>query len=59
MIEYTAANSPLPRPIEATDVGHTAAFLCQPARRGDHRHAWCTWTTAIHAMGMAVVGDGG
>nr|MBA3318160.1 enoyl-[acyl-carrier-protein] reductase [Gemmatimonadales bacterium] len=27
MIRYTAANSPLPRPIDAADVGHTAAFL--------------------------------
>ena len=30
MIKYTSANSPVPRPIEATDVGHVAAFLCSP-----------------------------
>src|SRR5919204_3489081 len=30
MIAYTKANSPLPRPIQASDVGHTAAFLCSP-----------------------------
>ncbi len=30
MIKYTSANSPLPKSIEATDVGNTAAFLCSP-----------------------------
>src|SRR5207247_64032 len=33
MITYAAANSPLPRPIEADDVGSTAAFLCSPLAR--------------------------
>ena len=33
MIKYAAANSPLPRPIEADDVGSTAAFLCSPLAR--------------------------
>jgi enoyl-[acyl-carrier protein] reductase I len=34
MINYAAANSPIPQPIEATDVGGTAAFLCSPLARG-------------------------
>ncbi|HEY8258544.1 MAG TPA: enoyl-[acyl-carrier-protein] reductase [Gemmatimonadales bacterium] len=34
MIDYAAANSPIPRAIEATDVGSTAAFLCSPLARG-------------------------
>ena len=33
MIDYAAANSPIPRPIEAADVGSTAAFLCSPLAR--------------------------
>jgi enoyl-[acyl-carrier protein] reductase I len=33
MINYAAANSPIPRPIEAADVGSTAAFLCSPLAR--------------------------
>ena len=53
MIAYTKANSPLPRSIEATDVGHTAAFLASPLA------AAITGTTVYvdngyHAMGMAV-----
>ena len=53
MIRYTAANSPLPRPIEATDVGHTAAFLCSPlasAITGSVVYV----DNGFHAMGMAV-----
>ena len=33
MIDYAAANSPIPRPIEAADVGSTAAFLVSPLAR--------------------------
>jgi enoyl-[acyl-carrier protein] reductase I len=53
MIEYTAANSPLPRPIAAADVGHTAAFLCSPlasAITGSVVYV----DNGFHAMGMAV-----
>jgi enoyl-[acyl-carrier protein] reductase I len=53
MIKYTAANSPLPRPIDATDVGHTAAFLCSPlasAITGSVVYV----DNGFHAMGMAV-----
>ena len=53
MIAYTSANSPLPRPIAAADVGHTAAFLLSPLA------AAITGTVVYvdngyHAMGMAV-----
>jgi enoyl-[acyl-carrier protein] reductase I len=53
MIEYTSANAPLPRPIRATDVGHTAAFLCSPlaaAITGSVVYV----DNGYHAMGMAV-----
>jgi enoyl-[acyl-carrier protein] reductase I len=53
MIKYAAANSPLPRPIDATDVGHTAAFLCSPlasAITGSVVYV----DNGFHAMGMAV-----
>ena len=53
MIEYTSANSPIPRRIEAEEVGNTAAFLCSPLARA------ITGSTVYvdngyHAMGMAV-----
>ena len=54
MIKYTAANSPLPRPIDAADVGSTAAFLCSPlapAITGSVVYV----DNGYHAMGMAVV----
>jgi enoyl-[acyl-carrier protein] reductase I len=53
MISYTSVNSPLPRPIQATDVGHTAAFLCSPlagAITGSVVHV----DNGYHARGMAV-----
>jgi len=57
MIAYTTANSPLPRAIDAADVGHTAAFLVSPLA------AAITGTTVYvdngyHAMGMAVDAPG-
>jgi enoyl-[acyl-carrier protein] reductase I len=54
MIKYTAANSPLPRPIDASDVGHTAAFLSSPlaaAITGSVVYV----DNGFHAMGMAAV----
>ena len=53
MIDYCTANSPLAQPIEAIDVGHTAAFLASPLAAG------ITGTTVyvdkgFHSMGMAV-----
>jgi enoyl-[acyl-carrier protein] reductase I len=55
MINYTKANSPLPRSIDAADVGNTAAFLSSSLA------ASITGTTVYvdngyHAMGMAVEG---
>lgn len=53
MIEYTSANTPLPRPIRASEVGNTAAFLCSPlasAITGSVVYV----DNGYHAMGMAV-----
>ena len=58
MIGYTSANSPLPRPIQATDVGNTAAFLCSPlaaAITGSVVYV----DNGYHTMGMAVPGEAG
>ena len=54
MIKYSAANSPLPRTLEAEEVGNTAAFLASPLA------AAITGSTVYvdngyHAMGMAVL----
>ncbi len=53
MVEYVAANAPLPEALNASDVGNAAAFLCSPLAAG------ITGTTlyvdkGYHAMGMAV-----
>jgi enoyl-[acyl-carrier protein] reductase I len=53
MVRYCRDNSPLPRDLEAEDVGHTAAFLSSPLAAG------ITGSTVYvdngyHAMGMAV-----
>ena len=58
MIEYAKKNSPLPEPIDADEVGTTAAFLCSPLASG------VTGTTVYvdkgyHAMGVAVETGGG
>jgi enoyl-[acyl-carrier protein] reductase I len=53
MIRYASANAPLPRPIDAADVGHTAAFLCSPlasAITGSVVYV----DNGFHVMGMAV-----
>jgi enoyl-[acyl-carrier protein] reductase I len=57
MIAYSAANSPLPHPIQATDVGHAAAFLCSPLA-GAITGSVVYVDNGFHAMGMAV-GEGG
>jgi len=54
MVEYCAANSPLPEPLRAEEVATAAAFLCSPLASG------ITGTTVYvdkgyHTMGMAVV----
>ena len=53
MVEYCAANTPLPQPVQPSDVGYAAAFLASPLAAG------ITGTTiyvdkGYHAMGMAV-----
>jgi enoyl-[acyl-carrier protein] reductase I len=53
MVAYCAANSPLPEPLAASEVGAAAAFLSSPLASG------ITGTTlyvdkGYHAMGMAV-----
>ncbi len=53
MVQYCAANSPIPDPLRAGEVGTTAAFLCSPLASG------ITGTTVYvdkgyHTMGMAV-----
>lgn len=55
MVEYCAANSPIPTPLTAAEVAHVAAFLSSPLASG------ITGTTVYvdkgyHAMGMAVAG---
>lgn len=54
MIKYTSANSPVPRPIEATDVGNTAAFLCSPLAAGITGSVVYV-DNGYHAMGMGVL----
>jgi enoyl-[acyl-carrier protein] reductase I len=54
MIRYTATNSPLARPIHASDVGTTAAFLCSPLARAITGSVVYV-DNGYHAMGMAVV----
>jgi Enoyl-[acyl-carrier-protein] reductase (NADH) len=54
MIKYTSANSPIPKPIEATDVGNVAAFLCSPlaaAITGSVVYV----DSGYHVMGMGVI----
>jgi enoyl-[acyl-carrier protein] reductase I len=54
MIRYTASNSPLPRPIDAGDVGSTAAFLSSRLARAITGSVVYV-DNGYHAMGMAVV----
>jgi enoyl-[acyl-carrier protein] reductase I len=53
MIKYTATNSPIPRPIDASDVGSTAAFLSSPLGRAITGSVVYV-DNGYHAMGMAV-----
>lgn len=53
MIDYSVANAPLAREMEASDVGHAALFLCSPLAKA------ITGTLlyvdqGLHAMGVAV-----
>ena len=53
MIRYTTSNSPLPRAIDAGDVGSTAAFLSSPLARAITGSVVYV-DNGYHAMGMAV-----
>jgi len=53
MIDYAASNSPLPRPIEADEVGSTAAFLCSPLARAITGSVIYV-DNGFNVMGMAV-----
>jgi enoyl-[acyl-carrier protein] reductase I len=53
MIAYTTANSPLPRPIDAADVGYAAAFLLSPLARAITGSVVYV-DSGYHVMGMAV-----
>jgi enoyl-[acyl-carrier protein] reductase I len=57
MIKYTSTNSPLPRPIEAADVGSTAAFLSSPLGKAITGSVVYV-DNGYHAMGMAVPSSG-
>ncbi|MGH7676752.1 MAG: enoyl-[acyl-carrier-protein] reductase [Gemmatimonadales bacterium] len=57
MVEYYAANAPLPEALTAWEVGTTAAFLCSPMASGI-TGATIHVDKGYHAMGMAV-GAGG
>jgi enoyl-[acyl-carrier protein] reductase I len=55
LVAFCAANSPIPEPLSAEEVGNTAAFLCSDLASG------ITGTTVYvdkgyHAMGIAVAG---
>ncbi|HTO06891.1 MAG TPA: enoyl-[acyl-carrier-protein] reductase [Myxococcota bacterium] len=53
MIDYAKRNSPLPEPIDADEVGTTAAFLCSPLASGI-TGATVFVDKGYHAMGVAV-----
>ena len=53
MVQYCAANSPLPQELEASEVGSTAAFLASPLASGI-TGATVYVDKGYHAMGMAV-----
>jgi enoyl-[acyl-carrier protein] reductase I len=53
MIAYAASNSPIPRPIEADQVGSTAAFLCSPLARAITGSVIYV-DNGFNVMGMAV-----
>jgi len=57
MIKYTATNSPLPRPIDAQDVGTTAAFLSSSLGKAITGSVVYV-DNGYHAMGMAVNPEG-
>src|SRR6476659_5006550 len=53
MVEYAAKTSPLTQPLDAMEVGTTAAFLCSPLASGITANTVYV-DKGYHAMGMAV-----
>jgi enoyl-[acyl-carrier protein] reductase I len=53
MVAYCATNTPLPEPVQPSDVGYTAAFLASPLAAGI-TGATIYVDKGYHAMGMAV-----
>src|SRR5687767_6894500 len=53
MVAYVAANSPIPEPMAAADVGHVAAFLASPLAAGITGEVIHV-DKGYHAMGMDV-----
>ncbi len=53
MVQYCAANTPLPEALTATEVGAAAAFLCSPLASGI-TGATVYVDKGYHSMGMAV-----
>lgn len=53
MVEYCAANAPIPEELDAMEVGHTAAFLASPLASAI-TGATVYVDKGYHAMGMAV-----
>jgi enoyl-[acyl-carrier protein] reductase I len=58
MVEYYAANSPLPAALAASEVGMAGAFLCSPLASGI-TGATVYVDKGYHAMGMGVAGGFG
>jgi enoyl-[acyl-carrier protein] reductase I len=58
MVEYCSKNTPLPEALQATEVGHVAAFLASPLASGV-TGATMYVDKGYHAMGMAVEGVAG
>lgn len=54
MIEYVSRSAPLTDPLSASDVGHTAAFLCSPLASGV-TGATVYVDKGYHAMGMGPI----
>ena len=53
LVDYSAANSPIPEALTASEVGATAAFLCSPLASGI-TGATVYVDKGYHTMGMAV-----
>eukprot|EP01024_Parvocaulis_polyphysoides_P039986 TRINITY_DN36287_c0_g1_i1.p1 TRINITY_DN36287_c0_g1~~TRINITY_DN36287_c0_g1_i1.p1 ORF type:complete len:155 (-),score=22.35 TRINITY_DN36287_c0_g1_i1:133-597(-) len=53
MIQYSKTNSPLPKDLEATEIGATAAFLCSPLSSAITGHVLYV-DNGLNTMGLAL-----